>query len=490
MLINLSAFTKKEEEMFILNALYVLILFLNFSIMAENKNPKVVVIGAGLAGLTTAYRLQQKGVDVEVYEARNRVGGRVFTVNLNNENVELGGQNITDGGAAENLRRLMSEFNLELVEQKVDLNASYYDNETLISVRDIFQNRQFHPQELKRQLNELSMQCTNMAEVLERMFVANDPLRQIMAVRLACYEGGIVEKLSSLYTNTLYHILLGGICEAHPANALEDNKINIWSIKGGNVLLPEEMAAALGNKLHYNSPLTYVSKNNNGSFVLTCADKQVEADILVLANPCSTYQNIVFEKDIISEERLQLLQSVHYGTNAKILVPCRTLPAQRVIIENQCIAWFDFLGKAFTLYYAGKTSFFSSDTINDVYYQHGKKLVEMNFADESFVAIEPTCAQDQNFSVYQNAVGHSWPNDPYAKGSYSYIAPGQEKLLTSMIEVGGEMVKELFGPIDKILYFAGEHASILMDVPGTMEAACESGERTARMILNNIDNLG
>ena len=38
-------------------------------------------------------------------------------------------------------------------------------------------------------------------------------------------------------------------------------------------------------------------------------------------------------------------------------------------------------------------------------------------------------------------------------------------------------------PIDQKLYFAGEHTSILMEFPGTMEAACESGERAARMIL-------
>jgi len=47
-------------------------------------------------------------------------------------------------------------------------------------------------------------------------------------------------------------------------------------------------------------------------------------------------------------------------------------------------------------------------------------------------------------------------------------------------------VKTLFKPIDNRLYFAGEHASVLLDIPGTMEAACESGERTARMIQKLI----
>src|SRR4051812_2207727 len=41
--------------------------------------PRVVVIGAGLAGLAAAYELSRAGADVTVLEARNRVGGRVLS---------------------------------------------------------------------------------------------------------------------------------------------------------------------------------------------------------------------------------------------------------------------------------------------------------------------------------------------------------------------------------------------------------------------------
>jgi len=56
-----------------------------------------------------------------------------------------------------------------------------------------------------------------------------------------------------------------------------------------------------------------------------------------------------------------------------------------------------------------------------------------------------------------------------------------------LTNVDGETVKTLFAPIDQMLYFAGEHATILLETPGTIEAACESGERAARMILKTFN---
>ncbi|AEI89495.1 MAG: Protoporphyrinogen oxidase HemY/PPOX [Candidatus Midichloria mitochondrii] len=45
---------------------------------------RIAIIGAGPAGLTAAYRLHKANLDIDVFEARDRVGGRVFTVLMEN----------------------------------------------------------------------------------------------------------------------------------------------------------------------------------------------------------------------------------------------------------------------------------------------------------------------------------------------------------------------------------------------------------------------
>lgn len=50
----------------------------------NKQKSNIIVIGAGLAGLTCAYCLLQKEFDVTIYEARERVGGRVLTAMIKN----------------------------------------------------------------------------------------------------------------------------------------------------------------------------------------------------------------------------------------------------------------------------------------------------------------------------------------------------------------------------------------------------------------------
>lgn len=446
------------------------------------QSPKVVVIGAGLAGLTTAHRLQASGMDVSIYEARNRVGGRVLTVKLNNQIVELGAQTFTNPLKHPHLCSLIQEFGLEVVENIAPLNYSYFDGEKLIPTTQLIEKLQFDSSSLHNELIQISTTCSNMEEVLEKLIERDDPLFKIMAIKLAIYEGDSIEKLSTQYIDTLSYFLT----ELISVNTKEKENcyINRSSIKNGNATLPEKMASHLGVRLNLNRCLTKVSKNSEGPFTLTFDNAQtVKADILVLAIPCSIYEDIHFENSAIPFERLQCISSIKYGTNSRVLIPFdNTIEKTLGIVGDGIYGNFDSFRGILAINFIDKVTSPNSAAEQFASLNTLLEPVIGKIFNQSFVS--PLCAKDRNFAAHTYPIGYSWLNDPFVKGSYSYISPGQESILTSITEKNGENFKAVFAPIQN-LYFAGEHASI-SEVPGTMEAACESGERTARAILRNL----
>lgn len=460
-----------------------------FSNLSASPSPKVVVVGGGIGGLTAAHRLHSEGVNVDLYEARGRVGGRIFTARVNGHVAELGAQNINDGGDAPNLNCLVDEFGLKRVTSRVYLKHSYFNGKDLTPISEILKDRKMDPESLKTELNRLASTCRNMKEILEAMMSPQDPLYKIFAIRLAAYEGGSVEQLSPLYTETLYHILLGGISSAHQANREGEAFIDLVSIEEGNALLPQKMGEALGSKLHLNMPLKKVSKNKKGGFQLTFQDgAEVETDILVLAIPSSVYDQITFESGIIPDHKLEAMRNIQYGTNAKFIVPFTAAPPSTTgIIGDEIICFFTRDRQTLTVYYSGESSLFSPETIANTY-NKARPMMERAF-DNCVSFTNPVYAKDEANRSYEAAIGYSWLNDPYARGTYSYIAAGQERVLVETVEENGETFKALFAPVNGSLYFVGEHASILFDVPGTMEAACESGERIARAIRKSFQTI-
>ena len=83
--------------------------------MRANTDDEVAIVGAGIAGLTAAWRLRQAGVRVRVYEAQNRIGGRMLSLRnhfADGQVIELGGELIDTGHT--HIRRLAGELGLVL----------------------------------------------------------------------------------------------------------------------------------------------------------------------------------------------------------------------------------------------------------------------------------------------------------------------------------------------------------------------------------------
>ena len=89
----------------------------------------IIIIGAGLSGLLTGYRLKKEGIPFKILEARNRVGGRIHTVfGANNTPVEMGATWFTH--QHQDFITLLEELEIEYFEQYMDSTVHYQADAT------------------------------------------------------------------------------------------------------------------------------------------------------------------------------------------------------------------------------------------------------------------------------------------------------------------------------------------------------------------------
>ena len=104
--------------------------YINFGIfkrssISSKPTGKVVIIGAGIAGLAAAQQLRSFGMEVVVVEARDRVGGRIATFRKGQYIADLGAMVVT-GLGGNPITVLSKQVNMELakISQKCPLYES------------------------------------------------------------------------------------------------------------------------------------------------------------------------------------------------------------------------------------------------------------------------------------------------------------------------------------------------------------------------------
>lgn len=456
------------------------------------QKPSVTIIGAGLAGLTTAYKLYKEGyVDFDVYEARQRVGGRTFSVELRDETTgiktygELGGENIFDGGNAGNTRTLIDDLQLACIETTIARGTMrYYTGTDIIDPCHVLARCEYTPETLWDRLQQLRVSAQSMQDVLDGLCGENADLKCYLTVRLTCYEGGPPKELSSDYVTTLYYIMLGGLCSAHQ----EKSFIHYGRIDGGNNLITQRMAEKFAGHVHLGQALKKLYKTARGTYQLTFSTGLIiETDIVVLAIPASVYKDIEFGAEIIPQEMLNAIKNIRYGQHAKILLPVTRQEITQTFFTDYMAAWYGRHADSLTMFYCNERGHFTCNIISAIF-NHDVSLMRMACdLPQSFAT--PVIAKDVYGVCYGGPVGYCWALDPYAQGTYSYIAAGQEEVLTAMQEHAGYTFRKLFVPLhNNTLFFAGEHTTVLLEAVGTMEAAVESGMRTAQSIVACYSN--
>lgn len=474
------------------HTLFILSLLSFFTTHSEThvvtKKPTVAIVGAGLAGLTTAYRLHHQGYDVSVYKARSRPGGRTFTCYFDNgEYEELGGQNISDGGDAPHITALINELNLSIEEFPIGWDRTYLDSQNKpLPYIQLFKTGPQPTKEIYHALKQKADQDVPMSELLDEFLGTNTPLRAIAEKRTSGYEGCATHQLSSWYFDSFweYYTALYHIATSHATLSTE---FTFRTIKGGMCNLIQKLCKPLDHCIRYQMPLKKITYSTEQKPILVFENNtQVQADVIVLALPCSTLKHVFIEENIIAQDQQHMINTLQYGTNAKIILPIQNFTQPVLGYGNQATA-FVCLKPVIWCYYGGECGIFDSSCEQDLKEKLAQEILHLNTIFPNRISnwhIQPLPTSTQAKVYAHGPVGISWAHEEFSRGSYSALAPGQLKEYEKRSTHYGEEVRTVFRP-SKNIFFAGEHTSIT--IPSTMEGAVESGERTYRMVRNYIE---
>lgn len=454
------------------------------SFKKEDSKPIIAVIGAGLSGLAMAYRLQQKGYPVVVYEARSRVGGRVHTVYVKTLEgtyslAELGGQNITDGGEAPHFLNLAAELGLEIEEDRRYVVRASYMDEKIHTLVELLKAHCALEDLSKERIGTLAQEAHSIADILERLFVRNPLLKRTFDYYMGAYEGLHPKDLAVFHNQgTLEQFIDKGAMAPQEKEGIEEPFL-LKYIKGGNSNFPLALAEKLAGKVFLDKVLLEARLSDQGIVLYFSDHTSVVCDKLIVSIPCTVFKDICWDPLLIPQEKLEAFKKVQYGANGKIMVPSRPKTSDILINADHVGVFHNNDNKLLTLY---TDSVWGKKLNIDLkkYYPFMLEMLELAYGTFQHIPLFPQEISDSLYERYDNPIVKSWGEDPYAQGSYTAVGTllGADFLESSPFK--HSMVKTLFAPLEDRVFFIGEHTSLIEEI-GTMEAAIESAERASKL---------
>lgn len=390
---------------------------------------RVMVVGAGFAGLACADELLRAGHEVVVLEARDRVGGRVWsdTVEgpLGSAVVERGAEFVLDGYDV--MRELCTRFALEVT----DTGMSYYVREPRGGVPTTAEKMAVAAQGLASAVLAAgsTASVTDVMAALELSSAVEEAL--LARIEISCAHAA-----SGLAASVLDHVA-------------SFDPLPSARVAGGNQRLALELAASVGSALHLSTPVLGLGWSDVGVTARTPTG-EVVADRAVLAMPLP----VLAAFDVSPgwpADKLQAMGRSASGEAAKLAVPLREPYAPSAVMSTPGRYWSWTLADVPAVHcFAGSAS----------------ALEKLAASGPQAWLTDLTNLRPELALHPEGALLTTWSDDRWALGAYSASSvsarPGDEAVLAAPV-----------GPV----HLAGEWTAGAWS--GLMEGALRSGRRAA-----------
>jgi monoamine oxidase len=450
------------------------------------RRKKVLVLGAGLAGLSAAWELSQKGHDVTVLEGQTRPGGRVCTLR----------EAFSDGlyadcGASE--LPAEHEYSMHYVEL-FGLQVDPWYRPELNRLEKVFhvQGTRVVTGSGARWPMELSDEEKALGNnrMVQRYFL--DPLQELgdpkapdwPPASLAAYDGmSVADMMRSRGASPAAIAMLGlqyyldlpadGMEKTSALWLLRDALLSrggqhIQRIRGGMDLLPRAFAERLVDRILYGAAVVRIEQSPQGVEVVIRRagfQERLSGDYAVCTIPFPILRTVEVSPGF-SEGKRKAIAELSYAACTKVYVQTR-----RKVWMDQKLSGFACTDLPIRYVFDSTPQSQSPRGLLECYISGPRS--------EAVTALPPDgrleLALDNLEKVFpgvrkeaEGGASKSWKEDPWARGAYAYYQPGQMRALLPHV-----------APAEGRIHFAGDHTS---PWPHWMQGALYSGNLAAQRI--------
>lgn len=459
---------------------------------SRQNPPRIVIVGAGIAGLNALHTFKKAGLEATVYEASGRTSGRMFTVqNAMGEGTwaEFGGEFIDTNHA--DMWALAKEFNLELIdyaqasEEKLTKEAFFFNGKHR-TLKEVVEEFRGFADKIKADADRLPDDMSTAG------YKTRDPyLKKLDRMSLSQY----LEKIGARgwikeFIEVAYESEYGLSPQVQSAINLpilistdtEGDKLELfgesderYKTRGGNQSIPDALAKKYTSHIELNRSLEAISRRHSDEYELTFSGMSapVKADFVVMAIPFARLKNV----DIglkMPQLKWDSINTMGFGTNTKLMLGMSKHYWREKGYQGLCYSdigipngWDNAQLQTGDNEAAGLSILFGGPS--GMAAGKGTPEFQKNIYLPKWDRIFKGASEHFNGKVARM----HWPSHRYTLGSYICYRTGQ---YTSI--AGAESL-----PVGN-LFFAGEHCG--GDFSGFMNGAAKSGREAAEAIVVKI----